>query len=98
MRSVALALRPMHFLTNFIGISHIKEHLRCSAQFYGSLIPTLFRGGTGAYVLPGVDKWKRPAQPIEMYDIQRKLAMQTRTAHTSLCVDEILQLMQQACP
>lgn len=44
--------------------------MHCAVQFYGSVIPALLRGATGAYVLPGVDKWKRPTKPIEVYDIQ----------------------------
>jgi len=56
--------------------------------FYGSVIPALLRGATGAYVLPGVDKWKRPTKPIEVYDIQASpYCRKVREATTLLDVD-----------
>lgn len=57
-------------------------------NFYTSLVPALLRAGNGAYVLPGVEHWKRPKELIEVWEFQASpYCRKVREACTLLDID-----------
>jgi glutathione S-transferase len=57
-------------------------------NFVSSLVPALLRAGNGAYVLEGVQQWKRPEKLIELWEFQASpYCRKVREACTLLDID-----------